>query len=86
MKNVSIENSPVGQKLAAVTLTKAIRGKFNLYPHHQAKGILLMSKEEGLDPVESVAFLEQVLPGMITEFLGDVRKLVEKEKGKTVRV
>ncbi|MEK7163468.1 MAG: hypothetical protein AAB775_02065 [Patescibacteria group bacterium] len=85
MKNVSIENSPVGQKLAAASLTRAIRGKFNLYPHDQAKGILDTCKKEGIDPVEAMEFLAAQLPSMITEFLAEVRKIVEKEKGRTVR-
>ncbi len=85
MKNVSIENSPVGQKLAAASLTRAIRGKFNLYPHEQAKSIIDSCKKEGIDPVEATDYLAAQLPEMITEFLVEVRKLVEKEKGRTVR-
>ncbi len=83
MKNVSIENSPVAQKLAAATLTRAIRSKFNLYPHEQAKGILDMCRKDGIDPVEATEYLTTQLPSMITEFLVEVRKLVEK--GRTVK-
>jgi hypothetical protein len=82
MKNVSIENSPVAQKLAAASLTRAIRSKFNLYPHDQAKGILDSCKKEGIDPVEATEFLATNLPSMITEFLAEVRIIVEKERAK----
>lgn len=80
MKNVSIENSPVGQKLAASSLTRAIRSKFNLYPHDQAKGILDTCKKEGIDPVEATEYLAAQLPSMITEFLAEVRKLVSPKQ------
>jgi hypothetical protein len=81
MKNVSIENSPVAQKLAAASLTRAIRSKFNLYPHDQAKGILDTCKKEGVDPEEAMKFLEENLPGLLTEFLAETRKIVSHERG-----